>query len=247
MGIFSSRRGKFGPRGILRDVVLIIALLTLRFSTDMFAAGLAVFLLGAAMHFWSKGCLVRNWVVTTSGPYRLVRHPYYLSAFLVDLGICLMSGRFILPVLYVPAFLAIYLPVIRDEEKFLTETHGDAYREYSRQVPRLLPYKLHRLPGTLDFSWINLQREHELARLLRVLASPLYILIVHLAKTMPPGEWITSLPLLSLIAGAVLLNVVSLFVRWDPFEDLAELSPTGGSSRIVRAGRGLFRRLSTSR
>jgi protein-S-isoprenylcysteine O-methyltransferase Ste14 len=229
--------GKLKPRGILRDIVLILALLTLHFSRSTFTAGLAVFGLGAIMHFWSKGCLMRNWVVTTCGPYRLVRHPYYLAAFLVDFGICLMSGNPYLVALYLPAFLLVYLPVIREEERELLATHKEAYREYSLAVPRLLPYKLHRLIGPLDFSWANLRREHEFSRLLRVLAAPLYILMVHLAQTMPAHDWIRSVPLLSLAGAAVLLNVISLLVRWDPFDDLADLCPAGGSDRMERLAR----------
>jgi len=104
---------KLGSRGVLRDLVLILALVFLRFSWTWFGVGLAVFMVGCAFHFWSKGCLVRNWVVTTSGPYRLVRHPFYLANFLLDVGICIMSGNPCLLAGYVPLFLVAYIPVIQ--------------------------------------------------------------------------------------------------------------------------------------
>jgi hypothetical protein len=42
-------------------------------------------------------------------------------------------------------FLAIYLPVIRDEETFLWRKFPD-FEEYARRVPRLLPRRT-RAPG----------------------------------------------------------------------------------------------------
>lgn len=217
---------KLGSRGVLRDLVLILALVFLRFSWTWFGVGLAVFMVGCAFHFWSKGCLVRNWVVTTSGPYRLVRHPFYLANFLLDVGICIMSGNPCLLAGYVPLFLVAYIPVIQAEERDLIAAHEE-YLAFAREVPRLLPYRIHRLLGPLDISWANIQGEQEIPRLLRIMASPLYILLVHLAWSLQPAMWLKTPAFLSVLGGIVLLNLLGVFLRWDPFSDLTEMQECG--------------------
>lgn len=79
-----------------------------------------------------KGALLRN------GIYGVVRHPRYLSA-----GIGLMAsflivnyaGLYVLAVsVVVPGYLALIL-----EERELVDRFGDAYRQYQRDVPQLIP------------------------------------------------------------------------------------------------------------
>ena len=172
------RRLSSKPRGLLRDLTLILGLIFMRLDAELMVVGGGVFLVGLALHFWSKGCLVRTWTVTTWGPYRLVRHPFYLANFLIDEGICLISGNLWLAALYVVAFLLVYLPTIRKEERYLTTLHGDAYTSYARAVPALLPYRVQAILGPLRFSWANIKREKELSRVLRILAIPAYFIIV---------------------------------------------------------------------
>ncbi|MBP7934366.1 MAG: isoprenylcysteine carboxylmethyltransferase family protein [Phycisphaerae bacterium] len=204
---------KFAPRGLLRDGLIIASLVLADMKPSWLIAGLAVFILGALLHFWSKGCLVRNQVVTQVGPYRLVRHPFYLANFIIDLGICLISGSPWVTALYLPAFLLTYIPVIRREENYLRSQHGPAYDAYARQVPMLIPWKINCLFGPLDSTWNNIRRENEIPRLMRILAVPCYILaadmILHHDLL---GRF--SLPvLLAAVAGAVFFNVGSIVVR----------------------------------
>lgn len=227
------QKNKLGSRGVLRDIVLIAALIFLRFSWTWFFVGLGIFLVGCALHFWSKGCLVRNWVVTMSGPYRLVRHPFYLANFIIDVGICVMSGNVYLLAVYLPLFLIAYIPVIQAEESDLIEAHEE-YREFARAVPRLLPYKIHRLFGPLDLSWANIQREQEIPRLLRILASPLYIILVYLAWQLPAATWLKTPAFLAVLVGVVALNLLSVLLRWDPFSDLADMGGVNGRWGRVR-------------
>jgi len=231
---------KFGRdlagRGPLRDLVIFAGLISavaaagssypfLRMTPAKVGTGVGVFLLGAALHLWSKGVLARNFVVTISGPYRAVRHPYYLGNFFIDSGLCLLSGNLILLALYVPAFLLIYLRTIRGEEEYLTQMHGEAYVEYSRRVPRLWTWKLHRWFGPLDFSTRTLLQEKEVNRLLRILAGPFYFLAVYLVFYTSPGTPGRLPGLIGAIAAAVVFNVASIVARkravstfWGEFE-----------------------------
>jgi hypothetical protein len=108
-----------------------------------------------------------------------VRHPFYLACFVIDMGICCMSGQPWLGALYVVAFPLVYLPTIRKEEHELTAMHGAAYSMYVKAVPaKLVPYRLRAIIGPLDFALANLIREKEFGRALRILAIPSYFVIV---------------------------------------------------------------------
>lgn len=73
-----------------------------------------------------------------SGIYGRVRHPRYLA---VVLGLLAVACLVHYPVVWLllPVFTIGLLGVIVLEERELVDRFGDAYREYQRQVPRLLP------------------------------------------------------------------------------------------------------------
>src|ERR1051326_209421 len=72
------------------------------------------------------------------GIYGVVRHPRYLSA-----GISLIANALIVNHLGVYILLIMIIPpgylVLVLEERDLIDRFGDAYREYQRHVPRLVP------------------------------------------------------------------------------------------------------------
>jgi protein-S-isoprenylcysteine O-methyltransferase Ste14 len=77
--------------------------------------------------------------VISTGPYALVRHPMYASAFLYLVGTPLALGSYwgLLALLFMMSFLIWRL---FDEEKFLAE-NLPGYTEYQKQVRhRLVPY-----------------------------------------------------------------------------------------------------------
>jgi protein-S-isoprenylcysteine O-methyltransferase Ste14 len=82
--------------------------------------------------------LHRSQRVITTGPYRLVRHPMYSAALLLDVFIALALGCY-WALLFVPLiFLAIVWRLL-NEEKFLA-TNLPGYDEYCRQTQyRLIP------------------------------------------------------------------------------------------------------------
>jgi protein-S-isoprenylcysteine O-methyltransferase Ste14 len=80
----------------------------------------------------------RDHVLVTSGPYRYVRHPFYLAFALAVIGITLTSANALF-------FLAGAIPFAflvartRIEEQKLLERFGAEYRHYSQRVGRFLP------------------------------------------------------------------------------------------------------------
>lgn len=74
-----------------------------------------------------------------TGIYAVIRHPIYLRALMVFVGLPLLFRSWlVLPVLPLGAWFVCYR--IRREERLLAETFGEQYRAYSGRTRRLLPY-----------------------------------------------------------------------------------------------------------
>jgi protein-S-isoprenylcysteine O-methyltransferase Ste14 len=74
-----------------------------------------------------------------SGPYRWVRNPMYIGAFLLLAGYALCAVSF--AALLVPLALlgAAHVFVVLYEEPVLEKRFGESYREYRRTTPRWIP------------------------------------------------------------------------------------------------------------
>jgi rfaE bifunctional protein nucleotidyltransferase chain/domain len=92
--------------------------------------GCLVALPGELLRVWGAGHLQKAREVTTSGPYRFVRHPLYLGSSVMGLGFAIASGR-LASALVVLAYLAITMPTTaRREEASLDRALGGAYAAY---------------------------------------------------------------------------------------------------------------------
>ena len=79
-----------------------------------------------------KGKLLKD------GIYRVVRHPRYLSAGLSVIGVALFVdyvGVYVLLLLLFP----LGYPMLVFEERDLVDRFGEEYRQYQREVPRIIP------------------------------------------------------------------------------------------------------------
>ena len=165
-------------RGRIRTLLLAAGIVFGRPSWESLTIGAAIVLPGAALHLWTKGCL-RFTGVTTSGPYRFVRNPFYLATLIVDAGLCVVAVEPWIAVAYMPLWFVVHLLTIRREERGLGELFGERYTAYRDKVPRLFPWKgrVGGLPASEGFSWSNPQLAIgvEWARVVRTLASPLVV------------------------------------------------------------------------
>lgn len=110
------------------------------------AIGWAVALLGLAMSLWGVFTF-RNAGTTMfpfepasrlvrHGPYRFTRNPMYLGATVSYAGVAL-AMNVAWPLLLLPLVLwALYVSVIREEERYLDRLFGDEYAAYKRSVRR---------------------------------------------------------------------------------------------------------------
>jgi protein-S-isoprenylcysteine O-methyltransferase Ste14 len=92
--------------------------------------------------FWSLHVEIRdNHEFVRSGPFRWVRHPTYFSMFLELLSIGLILDAFAVMVAVPFLFIPVLLMRIRMEETALVAKFGDAYREYQRSTPAVMPLR----------------------------------------------------------------------------------------------------------
>lgn len=108
------------------------------------AAGLGC----AGLMYWTLSSLGRNLTDTvitrqnatlvTHGPYRWVRHPFYVTAALLMGSVTLLTANGLIGAssLLVLLLLAVRTP---KEEQMLLERFGDAYRDYMARTGRFLP------------------------------------------------------------------------------------------------------------
>lgn len=169
-------------RGNFRTLLVGVGCLVAQPTGTSLAFGSIVLVAGCALHLWSKGCLRQDLELTTSGPYRWTRNPFYLANLVIDLGLCVVIARWWLPLLVLPAWWMVYRPRILEEERRLAEIFGAPYRRYAAALPRLLP-TLRPLPASAagpTFSWgnPNLAAGKEYGRLLGILMVPGVIWIV---------------------------------------------------------------------
>jgi protein-S-isoprenylcysteine O-methyltransferase Ste14 len=116
------------------------ALLTGEFSRTSLRAGAPLLLVGGLLALAAVRALGRGRELVTRGPYRWVRHPYFL-------GILLMLVGAIVAMRSLPALILLYPTVritaqrARREEHNLALRFGDAYLAYRERVPFLLPFR----------------------------------------------------------------------------------------------------------
>lgn len=112
-------------------------------------AGAALVLPGAVLALWARLRLGRWFTGTlgvkvghelvSDGPYAITRHPMYTGMLTMVFGAALVWNSVLTLVLAV--LLVVPFAVQARYEEPLLEAHfGEAYREYRRRVPRLLPF-----------------------------------------------------------------------------------------------------------
>ena len=119
-------------RVALGGLMAIVALVLARPTWSSWYMGLAVAVIGEGIRVWAAGHLEKSREVTTSGPYRWMRHPLYVGSSILTVGIVIAAKSYFLGGL-AALYLSTTIPAaIRSEEAFLRQTFGDAYDRYAR-------------------------------------------------------------------------------------------------------------------
>jgi hypothetical protein len=117
----------------------------------------------------ASGHVTKNEQLTTSGPYAYTRNPLYLGSFVLAIGFAVAARSWVIAVVMIAMFLAIYMPVIRSEEEYLL-AHFSEFKDYSAHVPRLLPRLTAHSHEHGAFSWSLYLKHREYNALLGALA-----------------------------------------------------------------------------
>ncbi len=102
------------------------------------AIGAVLIVPGLLLRALASGHVQKNEALATSGPYAYTRNPLYLGSLLIGIGFAIASRSWWVGVALVVMFFAVYVPVIRSEERFLRVKFPE-FDEYARLVPRMLP------------------------------------------------------------------------------------------------------------
>jgi len=102
------------------------------------AVGTVLIVPGLLIRAAASGHVRKNEALATTGPYAYTRNPLYLGSLLIGIGFALAARSWWVGGVLVVMFSAIYLPVIRGEERFLREKFPE-FEDYMRRVPRMLP------------------------------------------------------------------------------------------------------------
>jgi protein-S-isoprenylcysteine O-methyltransferase Ste14 len=122
------------------DAVVLDAPAARLLGALLVSGGLLVFALalGAFGKSWRVGIDERSpGELVTGGIFAVTRNPIFLFLDLYFVGTFLLSGRLVFLLAAIVAVVAIHLQ-IRQEERFLERTYGDAYRAYCDGVARYL-------------------------------------------------------------------------------------------------------------
>jgi hypothetical protein len=149
---------------------------------------------GLWLRSYSAGYVKKNRELTSTGPYAYTRNPLYLGSMLMAAGFAVALLSWPIALVLCLGFLAIYVPVIASEERFLRATFPE-FDSYCASVPRLIPRLAPRQTaapgqtsaGSFSFSLYRKHREYNAAigvalLYLSLLLRPLVIALLHRAR-----------------------------------------------------------------
>ncbi len=139
--------------------------------------GIPLVIAGEALRTWAAGHLLKDEQLTVGGPYAHVRNPLYLGSLLSAAGFLVIIGDWWLAAAFAAIALAVYLPTVRQEEGYLRRMHGEAFDQYRRAVPAIIPRlraarvtelegrrqapaQRHLRSGRFEWQWVWLNKEH---------------------------------------------------------------------------------------
>ena len=120
--------------------------------------GSAIVVSGLALRAYASGYVRKASELTTTGPYAYTRNPLYLGSLIMAAGFAIAARNLWIAVTAIVIFIAIYMPVIGFEERFLRAQFSN-FDDYARRVPRLLPRFAGGQSETSQFSF-DLYRKH---------------------------------------------------------------------------------------
>lgn len=118
--------------------VLLVSLLG-KTTEMLFIAGSIIAGLGIIIRMWAAGYVMKNKVLSTTGPYAYVRHPLYVGNILLLAGFSIASGLWWSYLLMAALLWFYYPPTISYEDNKLHGIFGEQWENWSKDVKALIP------------------------------------------------------------------------------------------------------------
>lgn len=112
--------------------------------------GAVLFTIGTIIMLWSRITLWDSFrlggvepsdsdKLILSGPFKVLRHPTYLSIIINSLGLAIIVQSLSIFVLFT-LLIVLIIRVIPIEEALLVKTYGEEYKDYQKKVKKILPF-----------------------------------------------------------------------------------------------------------
>jgi len=125
----------------LVPILLLLEIIQTKIYLPLYYLGVAISILGLWLMIWTRLARNKDWgfmgdksenVLFTGGPYKMTRHPYYVGAILVGVGLYLQLN-YVLVILMASVVFFIHY-VIKKKDTFLLEQFGSNYLDYKKKV-----------------------------------------------------------------------------------------------------------------
>ncbi len=129
---------------ITDSFVLKISTVSVEIVSWFIRVPLALFILFISSYLARSGLKIvfgeqrKQAVIIREGVFNLVRHPIYLGAILLYLGLIVLTLSIFSAAFWIIIILFYYF-ISRYEEKILIHEFGDQYKQYMNEVPMLIP------------------------------------------------------------------------------------------------------------
>jgi len=151
-------------------VLGVVSLWLARPTFISLTCGGLVAIFGLVIRLWASGHLDKGREVTTSGPYRWLRHPLYVGSCLLGVGVAVAASH-VLVMLLVCVYLSLTLAMaIKTEEAELRHKFGSLYDSYCAGKNSMIS-------RSFSFSRVRSNREH------RAILGLLVVMVLLVLKT----------------------------------------------------------------
>ncbi len=136
---FLDQRLRVTPRGAVEFLIVAMALALCDPSPASLAVGGAVSTVGEILRIIAAGYGYNVGELSLRGPYRFVRHPYFLGSALLFIGLCITSrDAYVMGIAAVAITWIYWLEFHRGEQR-LAKFLGPRFAEYRDRVPAFVP------------------------------------------------------------------------------------------------------------
>lgn len=126
-------------RALIGFLIVAAALVTADPSVASLIVGAALCLIGELLRILTAGYGYKVGEHSLRGPYRFVRHPYFLGSALLYVGVCVAGRNAYVTGVALVALAILYAVEIEADESRVRARLGPDFADYKAKVPAVLP------------------------------------------------------------------------------------------------------------